>query len=145
MDSNAQHTAPALTNRQQIARNKCYEIAYSEAKNRIYYSILGFWKNEESVPDFFADWDRALQVATSGFDLVVDMRTMITHPQQLNRFHEEALQKVQKSGVSRMANIMPLDRIASLQAAEIIKWAGLASHNFDTCEDADKWLDELMA
>lgn len=145
MDSNARHIAPAAANRQHIANNTCYALSFELTKNRIYYSILGYWKNQEGIPDFLADWDKILQLVDSGFDLLVDMRTMLTHPQELNSLHEEAFQKVRIGRVSRIANVMPLDRIASLQVTEIIKKVNLPSQNFETCEAAEQWLDETIA
>lgn len=145
MDKNAPYTAPTVANRQQIAHNNCYTLSFDETKNRIYYSILGYWKNHESIPSFLTDWDKTLQLAASGFDLLVDMRTMLTHPQQLNSLHEEALQKVIAGGVSRVANVMPHDKIASLQAAEILKNVNLPTQNFETCEAGEQWLNEIMA
>ncbi len=144
MDSNTQHIAPTASNRQYIARNNCYSLSVDKTKNRVYYSILGFWKNKESIPGFLADWDKVLQLATPGFGLVVDMRTMITHPQQLNVLHQEALKKVITAGAGKVANVMPHDKIASLQAAEIIARVGLTSQNFDSCEEGEQWLDEMM-
>lgn len=141
MYNNSPYISPDSNGLVHIARNKCYVISYSEAKNRIYFSILGFWKNHKSVPEFLNDWDKALQMASPEFTMLVDMRTMITHPQHLYGLHEEALQKVRTARVIRVANVMPHDKIASLQAAEIIKSVELPTENFETCQAAERWLD----
>ncbi|PVY40494.1 SIR2 family protein [Pontibacter virosus] len=144
MDSKKPHTDPCLTTQQNVASNSCYEIGYDGIRNRIYFSILGFWKNTDSVPDFLKDWDRALQLVAPGFTLLIDMRSMITHPQQLNGIHEESQRRMQVAGLSRIANVMPIDRIASLQVTDSIKKIELPSQHFETCEAAQDWLDKTM-
>ncbi|WP_299989902.1 hypothetical protein [uncultured Pontibacter sp.] len=142
MDSKTHHTDP--TTRQYVARNRCYEIAYDGIRNRIYYSILGFWKNTDSIPDFLSDWDKALQLVSEGFTLLIDMRTMITHPQQLNSLHEESRRKMKAIGVSKIANVMPVDKIANLQVSDLATRSHLPLHTFETCEAAEQWLNESV-
>ncbi|GGG10329.1 hypothetical protein [Pontibacter amylolyticus] len=145
MDSKTLHTDPSIPPQQHVVRNTCYEIGYDGIRNRLYFSILGFWKNTDIVPDFLKDWDRALQLVSPGFTLLIDMRTMITHPQQLTDLHEESQRKMRAAGLSRIANVMPLDKIASLQVADSIKKIELPSQHFETCEAAQQWLDKTMA
>ncbi|MDO6390723.1 hypothetical protein Q4E40_11345 [Pontibacter sp. BT731] len=145
MDSKTPHTDPSIPTQQNVVRNACYEIGYDGIRNRLYLSILGFWKNTDIVPDFLKDWDGALQLVSPGFTLLIDMRTMITHPQQLCSMHEEAQRKMRAAGPSRIANVMPLDKIASLQAADSIKKIELPFQLFETSETAQHWLDTTMA
>lgn len=142
MDDSTRHITPEATSLTHIARNKCYEISYDGTKNRIYFSILGFWKSKASIPDFLNDWEKALQLVTPGFTVLIDMRTMITHPQQLNGLHEQSMKMIRDAGVSQIANVMPTDRIASLQINEITDRVELPVHVFETCKAADEWLDQ---
>lgn len=142
MNSKKTNTDPYTTARQQVARNSCYEIDYDGIRNRLNFSILGYWKNQDSVPDYLTDWDKALQLVSSGFTLLVDMRTMITHPQELNSLHEESQRKMKVAGLNRIAYVMPTDKIASLQVADIIKRAEVPVHHFKTFEAAQRWLDK---
>ncbi|PKV67209.1 hypothetical protein [Pontibacter ramchanderi] len=145
MNSKMPHIDSSLSAQHYVARNSCYEISFDATRNSIHYKILGFWKNEDSIPHFLKDWDKALQLVSPGFTLLIDMRTMITHPQQLNKLHEESQQKMKEAGLNRIANVMPVDRIAGLQVAESIRKIELPSHHFDTCEAAQEWLDKPMA
>lgn len=129
----------------QIALNACYELFYSKVKNRIYSRIFGFWKNHECVPDFLNDWDKALLHVQPSFTVLVDMRTMITHPQSMKNLHAEAQLKVKAAGVLQVANVMPLDKIASLQIGTIADISKLPSSNFDTIQEAELWLDASAA
>jgi hypothetical protein len=137
--------ASEANNLKHIARNKCYEISYSEAKNRLYFIVLGFWKNKESVPDLLHDLEKALRLASPGFTMLIDMRTMITHPQELNGLHEKFMQLVRDASVNRVVYAMPTDRIASLQVGEMALRSNLQIQTFDTFEAADKWLDQPSA
>lgn len=142
MKDNTHHIAIGKANITHIARNRCYVLAYDESENRVYYSVLGFWKSTGSIPDFLDDWNKTLAVASSGFTLLVDMRTMITHPQQLNSLHEESQHKVKAAGVSKVANVMPTDKIANLQVAAISSRTDLPIRNFETPLEAEQWLDQ---
>ncbi|MHC2991522.1 hypothetical protein OB13_07980 [Pontibacter sp. HJ8] len=128
-----------------IAKNDCYELFYSTGKNRIYLIILGFWKNRESVPGFLNDWDRALLHVQPSFTVLVDMRTMITHPQNMKSLHAEAQLKVKAAGVLQVANVMPSDKIASLQVGTIAEITQLPTSNFNTLQEAELWLDASAA
>ncbi|WP_299706251.1 hypothetical protein [uncultured Pontibacter sp.] len=145
MQENIPNIASEANNLKHIARNKCYEISYSKTKNRLYFNVLGFWKNKESVPDLLHDWEKALSLVSPGFTVLVDMRTMITHPQELNGLHEEFMQMAQDAHVSRVVNVMPDDKIASLQVGEIVLRSNMQIQTFDTFEAADKWLDQPSA
>ena len=145
MQDNIPNIASETNNLKHIARNKCYEISYSEVKNRLYFTVLGFWKNKESVPELLHDWEKALRLVTPGFTVLIDMRTMITHPQELNGLHEKFMQMVRDAGVSRVVNVTPNDKIASLQVGEIALRSNLEIQTFDTFEAADKWLDQPNA
>jgi hypothetical protein len=142
MQDRTPNIASEANNLKHIARNKCYEISYSEVKDRLYFNVLGFWKNKESVPELLHDWEKALRLTRPGFTLLIDMRTMITHPQELNGLHEKFMQMVRNAGVSHVVNVMPNDRIASLQVAAIATRTDLSAQHFDTCEAAERWLNE---
>jgi transposase-like protein len=129
----------------QIAKNECYELFYSKVRNRIYLRIFGFWKNKECVPDFLKDWDKALLHVNPSFTVLVDMRTMITHPQSMKSLHAEAQLKVKAAGVLQVANVMPFDKIASLQIGTIAEISKLPTTNFNTIQEAELWLDASAA
>jgi hypothetical protein len=145
MENNALHTDPTLNGLTRIRKNTCYELSYHAVKNRVYFNILGFWKDKKSVPDFLDDWDKALVLVAPGFTLLIDMRTMITHPQQLNSLHEESQRKMRAAGVTKVAYVMPTDKIASLQVADISTRTDLSAQHFDTCEAAEQWLNQTEA
>ncbi|KAA9331896.1 hypothetical protein [Adhaeribacter soli] len=104
-----------------ITRNQFYELVYSPAKNRIYFTIRGYWRNPEQVPDFFADWQKALQQTQPGFTVLADLQEMITHPVAVKEMHFKVASSLLAAGISYIAEVSPIDKIAVLQTSSIIK------------------------
>ena len=125
----------------QVALNDCYMMCYDKAKNRICFTIYGFWKNKECVSDFITDWQKALSISKPGFTCITDMRTMITHPQELSSLHIQAYKLLTDAGVKKVAHVMPTDKIAYLQVHSIYEKSSLPAKAFTNYEQADEWLD----
>lgn len=129
----------------QVAMNACYDILYDSPKNRIYFTIYGYWKNKECVSEFINDWTKALDIVKPGFTILTDMRTMITHPQELSNLHQESHTMVLDAMVTKVAHIMPTDKIAYLQVHSIHESTNLPSKNFQDVEEAEQWLNMVTA
>lgn len=140
MENISQHTNPKEY-KVQIAKNSCYDIFFDGLKNRIYFTIHGFWKNRDGVSEFLNDWKKALSMAESEFTILTDMRTMITHPQELTSLHHDAHNLVLDAGVKNVAHVMPQDKIAYLQVQSIHEKTYLPTKSFHSFEEADQWLD----
>lgn len=142
MYSTSIHSTPEQTY-EQIASNACYDLKVDKARNRIYFTIHGYWKNKESVHDFIDDWKKTVALTQAGFTVLTDMRSMITHPQELNELHLSAQKLVMQAGVQQVANVLPTDKIANLQAISFTANSALPFRNFNTCEEAELWLNSL--
>ncbi|MER2997455.1 hypothetical protein [Pontibacter populi] len=127
---------------EQIASNSSYELKIDKAKNRIYFTIHGYWKSKEVVPAFIEDWKKAVSLTQANFTVLTDMRSMITHPQELNELHLEAQKLVIEAGVKQVANVLPTDKIANLQASSIVSNTTLPYRNFNSCEEAEAYLNQ---
>jgi len=123
-----------------VAQNPCYELLYDRTINRVYLAVKGFWKNREAVPHFLDDIHKTLQLTRPRFSLVVDMRTMLTHPQRLNSLHVEAQNMIKKAGMVKAAQVVPTDRIATLQVEDINNKTSMCSEHFASLEEAERWL-----
>lgn len=142
MYSTSIHNSPEYSS-EHVARNSCYELVVDKSKNRIYFNILGFWKNKSAVPTLIEDWKKTLALMKSGFTILTDMRTMITHPQDLNELHVTVQKLIMDAGVKQVANVLPADKIANLQAIAIAATSTCPSQNFSSCEEAETWLNNL--
>ncbi|OKL40802.1 hypothetical protein A3841_13210 [Pontibacter flavimaris] len=126
-----------------VAQNKCYELLYMPHRNRVYLHIFGFWKNRSQVPEYFPDLQKALAlVQPGGFSLLLDLRTMITHPQAVMSKHIEVLGLLKEAGLRRAACVDPADRIASLQVNDTIDQSHLVTRRFTSYSEAEAWLNE---
>ncbi|WP_266203635.1 hypothetical protein [Pontibacter kalidii] len=126
-----------------VARNKCYELLYMPLKNRIYLHIFGFWKSKSQAPEYYPDLQKALALMQpGGFSLLLDLRTMITHPQAVMGKHIEALGLLKEAGLRKAACVDPADRIASLQVNDTIVQSHLSTKRFTSYSEAEAWLNE---
>ncbi|NDK54841.1 hypothetical protein [Pontibacter fetidus] len=132
-----------VNNCEQIAQNSYYDLKIDKAKNRIYFTIHGFWKNKEAVSSFISDWEKCVSLSTSGFTILTDMTSMITHPQELNELHMAAQKMVIDAGVKQVANVLPSDKIANLQANSFTNNSSLPFRNFANCQEAEAWLNQV--
>lgn len=138
------HSDIPESSNEQVAQNSCYDLFVDKAKNRIYFTIHGYWKNKSAVPELLSDWKRAVALTQPSFTVLTDMRTMITHPQELNELHLAAQQFVIDSGVNQIANVLPADKIANLQANSFTAAnSTLPFQNFNSTEEAEAWLNQL--
>jgi predicted nuclease of restriction endonuclease-like RecB superfamily len=123
-----------------VRENKFYRIEVSKEKNRAYLKIVGFWKNPEVVPDYLADWTKAVAALTKGFTLLTDASEMKTHPAEVRTLHVQAQAILMKAGESKVAEIIQND-VAEMQLDSIGKATKFPKQNFRTVPDAEKWLD----
>jgi len=126
---------------QLIRENKQYKIAVSVDKNRAYLTIFGFWRNPEAVPDYIADWSKAIGRLKSGFTLLTDAREMKTHPQEVRKLHEQAQALLLKGGVKKVAELVK-DDVAEMQLDAVAKTTQFPKKNFRDAAMAELWLDE---
>ncbi|WP_439880861.1 hypothetical protein ACSX1A_17110 [Pontibacter sp. MBLB2868] len=125
-----------------VASTNCYELIYDSAKNRIYFTLTGYWKSKNSVPAYLSDWQKALALTRSGFSVLSDLRTMITHPPSINNLHIEVQKLIGEGGVVRVARLDPIDLIAKLQVEQIYGQSSLPLLTFATPDDAEEWLNK---
>lgn len=125
-----------------IAQTPQYELSVSQAKNRAYLRIIGFWRNTDQVPEYIADWKKAVAALKPGFTLVTDAREMKIHPAAVRKLHEEAQTLIIKAGVKSVAEIQ-LDKIAEMQLDGVSKDTAMPKKNFNDPKEAELWLDSL--
>jgi len=137
------HSETPESSQEKVAQNACYDIIVDKAKNRVYFTIHGYWKSKSVVATLMQDWKKAVSLTQPNFTVLTDMRTMITHPQELNELHLATQQLVIDSGVNQVANVMPSDKIANLQLNSFTANSMLPHRNFDTIDEAETWLNQL--
>ncbi|GAB3194968.1 hypothetical protein GCM10027293_04390 [Pontibacter aydingkolensis] len=124
-----------------VAKTDCYELLFNAETNRIYFTILGFWKNGDVVPDLLSDLNKALAITQKGFTLLADLSAMVTHPQQLNSLHIQLQKNISDAGLSCGAYVEPTDKIANFQIEQTIKTSQINLKRFGSLHEAEEWLN----
>jgi len=125
-----------------IARNDNYIIMVDEAKNRIYLTIIGFWKDLGMVPNYLDDITKAGQSVSTGFTILTDVTKMKVPTPEVGEIHGKAQGILVGAGLSKTAEILPADAIAQIAVDRYSKKSGMKKASFSTFEEAEKWLDE---
>lgn len=123
-----------------IASNPNYEILVSKSKNRAYLKIIGFWRSPQQVPDYIADWEKAVKELKSGFTLLTDVREMKIAPASVREMHTKTQSIVVKAGVKKVAEVQS-DKVTELQLDGLAQDTQMPKRNFNHIEEAEAWLD----
>lgn len=126
-----------------IAKTAYYSIAVDKTKNRIYLTIVGFWKSPTVVPAYVEDMKKACQEISPGFTVLADVTRMITLPPEIAAVHESAQQVTLAAGLRKSAEILPKEK--ALEKMALTKWStktGMVKNMFHAIADAEAWLDE---
>lgn len=125
-----------------VADNPCYRLLYTPHQNRLYLGIRGYWKSKDQVPDYLTDLKKALLLLRTDFKLLLDLSTMITHPQAVLSLHVEALKLLQAAEPKKCACINPIDLIANLQVEDTLGQSHLPTRRFSSYAEAEAWLEQ---
>jgi hypothetical protein len=86
----------------QIAKNSYYELAYDESKNRVYWTMKGFWEKMSVVPDFDKDWDAIESIVKSGFTIFADLSTLKAMPEGVKSAQDKRQARLMKAGCAKV-------------------------------------------
>ncbi len=128
----------------EIARNAHYAIVIDEAKNRVYLSIFGYWRNAESVANYIPDWNKTIKLLKPGFTLLTDLSTMLTHPAEVTHIHRQAQELITEKGLRFTAEIKPKDSVTAFQLTKVAKQSQMPVKQFTTSAEAESYLDSLI-
>lgn len=124
-----------------VFKTDCYELHYQEKANRIIFTVLGFWKNEDVVSDLLHNLNETMALAQDGFTLIADLSAMVTHPQLLNALHIQLQKNLLNAGLAHGAYIEPNDKIATFQVEQTMQASQINLKRFTCLEEAEKWLN----
>lgn len=124
-----------------VAATDTYTIRCDQSKNRVYFAIVGSWKSRSDVPNYIADWKKALGFVSPGFTILSDLRQM--KAMLVHDLHVEAQQLLVDAGLKKTGEVVDTRGIATrAQLGEISKDSGMVVRRFATMEEAEAWLDE---
>jgi len=125
-----------------IATNQYYELAVDSSKNRLYYTIKGFWPSKSAVQDNYNDFLKSLARLTSGFDCVADVRDMKTPPEDVAQLHMSTQKLVVEKGISRTAEVFD-QAMLRLVMERYSRESKMNIQAFASPVEAEAWLDSF--
>ncbi|MDN4165868.1 hypothetical protein QWY31_10155 [Cytophagales bacterium LB-30] len=119
-----------------------YEISYQAAKNRLYISIKGFWRNKADVASYLPDLKKILQKTKPGFTLLTDLRAMKTSPPEMQEIHIAAQKALVDAGLHCTAEVVA-SSFVQFQASQYSKTSEMPLKQFESKAAAEAFLDTL--
>ncbi len=130
--------------RKQIVNTDAYSLEIDIAKNRVYFCIRGHWDKNTLLTNYLLDWKEAISYLQPNFTIISDTFTMLPHAVSVEKLHEETQKYLIDNGLFKVAEIMPINDIANLQANKITKRSQLPVIKLSSLEEAEKCLDKLV-
>jgi hypothetical protein len=128
----------------EIATTPFYSIKADTGKNRIYYTIIGTWKNPSDVPNYLEDIKKAARQVKSGFTILTDLTSAKTAMPEIKKLHEQAQSILISAGLSKVAEVFPeKDYILKMQVNKISETTKMNKQAFDSRKEAEQWLDKV--
>lgn len=126
----------------EIAKTEKYVLAVDTTKNRIYYTMIGFWQKASDVPDYTKDWEKAIAKVKTGFTILTDITRCKTPHPSLKSMFEKTQRRLGEAGLKKTAELYPDDAIIEMSLDTIAKQSGMKKANFKDQKKAEAWLDE---
>ncbi len=126
-----------------VAENEHYILAVDPVRNRVYLTLIGFWKSRAVAPRYLEDLRRATRDVTRGYTILTDLTKMKAPPADVTAMHTEAQQLLVAAGLSKTAEILGEDIIARMSVDRISRVSGMYKGTFDNWREAESWLDKV--
>ena len=125
-----------------VAENEYYLLAVDQFRNRIYFTIIGYWRSRTVVPKYLEDMKRATREVSKGFTILTDLTKMKAPPTEVSSLHTEAQKILVAAGLSRTAEVIGRDAITKLSVDRISRESGMLKGTFSDWKEAEDWLDK---
>jgi hypothetical protein len=135
---------PLISNAKRVtATNQHYELAIDQAKNRAYITIIGFWRSPQAVATYVPDLEKALTQLRARFTLLTDLRSMKTHPKEVQQLHLQAQQLLLSKGLLQTAEVYESSFI-QFQTGNLSKQSKMPLKQFTSIQQAEQYLDSFF-
>jgi hypothetical protein len=130
--------------KQTIVENDYYAAYVDKSRNRMYWTLRGFWKDVSVVPDYKIDNRKCLDMLLPGFTVLLDIRELKTPPADVIDLHMENLKAVENAGMKYQAQVLD-QAILKIAGSRVLREAHMEEkmRQFNTIEEADSWLDSV--
>lgn len=124
--------------------NPHYRLAIDPAKNRLYITIIGFWRQKEDVADYIKELALSLDRLQPGFTLLTDLRAMKAHPLEVMEIHIQAQRLVVGQGLLQTAEVFN-SSLVQFQTQKYSDKSSMKLKQFASIQEAELYLDEKQA
>jgi hypothetical protein len=124
-----------------LSKTATYELKADYAKNRLYISIIGFWREKGN---YLADLESACKTVKEGFTIQVDLVEMKAPTREVGVVHEEAHVILMKYGLAHTAEVQSGNAITKMALRKYSDNSGMDKQVFLSHEEAAKWLDSFL-
>ena len=125
-----------------IAENEYYSLTVDEKRNRIYLTILGFWRGPDVVPNYISDITKAARSVSRDFTILTDVTQMTAPPTSIGEMHMKAQKILVDAGLCKTAELLPTAAISQMALDRYSRESGMNKGSFSSREEAEKWLDK---
>ncbi len=126
----------------EVAKTEKYSLVVDAAKNRIYVTMIGFWKSPAEVPNFVKDWKAALSKVKKGFTVLTDHAQRTPPTPEVKEMFVELQKRIMAAGLRKTAELLNKNAILSLSTDAVAKKSGMLKADFFDRAEAEAWLDE---
>jgi hypothetical protein len=109
---------------QQVANNEYYDLGYDSSKNRVYWSMKGFWPGMSAVPNFEKDWDTIQSMVKPGFDIFADISTLKTMPDDVKDAQDRRQVKLVTAGCRKVGTLVQ-SAVTKISMNQAIQGSGI--------------------
>ncbi len=122
-----------------------YSFQIDKEKNRIYFAFIKKWKGIEDFPNFIENWEKVIDELQPNFTVNSDLRVMPILSKEVEILFSQLQYFVIDKGLFRVAEVIAMNDISYLQLSRISERSGLPQNKFRFVEEAEAYLDELVA
>ena len=128
---------------EEILNTELCKILVDTTKNRVYYTMSGFWQELSDVPEYLESWEKAVSLLSPGFTVLTDLRDFQLMSPEWAKIHVQAQETVSKAGLLGTAEILPAKVLIKSQLNRVSRESGMVKKTFSDPAEAETWLDSL--
>ncbi len=128
-----------------IGSTEFFSVEVDDAKNRMYTTFHGFWKEMSIMDDYRTNLHTAIKRMKANFTLVADLRDFKTLPPELIPKQKQCMEDLAKGGMFKVAVILPASAISGMQLKKSMTDTNMPERQFGSVADGEKWLDNAAA
>lgn len=122
-----------------------YSFQIDKEKNRIYFAFLKKWNGIEDFSNFIEHWGKVIDELQPNFTVNSDLRLMPILSKEVEILFSQLHYFVMDRGLFRVAEVIAFNDLSYLQLSRISDRSALPQNKFRFVEEAEKYLDELVA